>query len=89
MHIVADENIPLLQAFFADQGRLTTLPGRSIRREHLLDADALLVRSVTRVDPAMLEGTPVQFVGTCTIGTDHLDLPGLAAAGIQVASAPG
>lgn len=89
MHIVADENIPLLQAFFADQGRLTTLPGRSIRREHLLDADALLVRSVTRVDPAMLEGTPVQFVGTCTIGTDHLDLPGLAATGIQVASAPG
>ncbi|HBT58213.1 MAG TPA: 4-phosphoerythronate dehydrogenase, partial [Pseudomonas sp.] len=89
MHIVADENIPLLQAFFADQGRLTTLPGRSIRREHLLDADALLVRSVTRVDPAMLEGTPVQFVGTCTIGTDHLDLPGLAEAGIQVASAPG
>ena len=89
MHIVADENIPLLQAFFADQGRLTTLPGRSIRREHLLDADALLVRSVTQVDPAMLEGTPVQCVGTCTIGTDHLDLPGLAAAGIQVASAPG
>ena len=89
MHIVADENIPLLQAFFADQGRLTTLPGRSIRREHLLDADALLVRSVTRVDPAMLEGTPVQFVGTCTIGTDHLDLPGLATAGITVASAPG
>lgn len=89
MHIVADENIPLLQAFFADQGRLTTLPGRSIRREHLLDADALLVRSVTRVDPALLEGTPVQFVGTCTIGTDHLDLPGLATAGITVASAPG
>lgn len=89
MHIVADENIPLLQAFFADQGRLTTLPGRSIRREHLLDADALLVRSVTRVDAALLEGTPVQFVGTCTIGTDHLDLPGLAAAGITVASAPG
>lgn len=89
MHIVADENIPLLDAFFAPLGRITRLPGRQISREHLLDADALLVRSVTRVDPQLLADTPVRFVGTCTIGTDHLDLPGLAAAGIAVASAPG
>ena len=89
MHIVADENIPLLDAFFAPLGRITRLPGRQIGREHLLDADALLVRSVTRVDPQLLADTPVRFVGTCTIGTDHLDLPGLAAAGIAVASAPG
>jgi len=89
MRIVADENIPLLNAFFADQGEIATYPGREIGREHLMQADALLVRSVTKVDAALLAGTPVRFVGTCTIGTDHLDLNGLAAAGIQVASAPG
>ncbi|HCL42231.1 MAG TPA: 4-phosphoerythronate dehydrogenase, partial [Pseudomonas sp.] len=89
MHIVADENIPLLDAFFAPLGRITRLPGRQISHQDLTDADALIVRSVTRVDPQLLAGTPVRFVGTCTIGTDHLDLPGLAAAGVTVASAPG
>lgn len=89
MHIVADDNIPLLEAFFAAQGRLSTFPGRELENADLLDADVLLVRSVTRVDEALLSGTPVRFVGTCTIGTDHLDLPWLRAAGIQVASAPG
>lgn len=89
MHIVADENIPLLDEFFGEFGRLTRLPGRLIDHTALGDADVLLVRSVTRVSAGMLAGTPVRFVGTCTIGTDHLDLPGLAAAGIEVASAPG
>ncbi|MEH6564502.1 MAG: 4-phosphoerythronate dehydrogenase PdxB [Halopseudomonas sp.] len=89
MRIVADENIPLLTAFFAGQGEVTTHPGRAISREHLLQADALLVRSVTQVTPKLLAGTPVRFVGTCTIGTDHLDLPGLTAAGVSLASAPG
>lgn len=89
MHIVADENIPLLDEFLGELGRLTRLPGRLIDATSVADADVLLVRSVTRVSARMLAGTRVRFVGTCTIGTDHLDLPGLAAAGIQVASAPG
>ena len=89
MRLVADENIPLLDDFFAPFGDIVRLPGRSIDRAALIDADILLVRSVTPVTPALLRGTPVGFVGTCTIGTDHLDLPGLAAAGVSVASAPG
>lgn len=89
MHIVADENIPLLDEFLGGIGRLTRLPGRLIDQTSVADADVLLVRSVTRVSADMLAGTPVRFVGTCTIGTDHLDLPGLASAGIEVASAPG
>ncbi|WP_304638507.1 4-phosphoerythronate dehydrogenase PdxB [Pseudomonas sp.] len=89
MRIIADENIPLIDAFFSDFGDVVRLPGRTIAREHVLDADALILRSVTRVDAAVLAGTPVRFVGTCTIGTDHLDLAGLNAAGIDVASAPG
>lgn len=89
MHIVADENIPLLDEFLGDVGRLTRLPGRLIDKTSIVDADVLLIRSVTQVNAEMLAGTPVRFVGTCTIGTDHLDLPGLAAAGVEVASAPG
>ena len=89
MRLVADENIPLLDDFFAPFGDIVRLPGRSIDRAALIDADILLVRSVTPVTPALLRGTPVRFVGTCTIGTDHLDLPGLAAVGVSVASAPG
>ena len=89
MLLVADENIPLLDEFFADFGEIRRYPGRSISAEQVRDADALLVRSVTRVDEALLAGSRVRFVGTCTIGTDHLDLAYFASAGIHWASAPG
>lgn len=89
MLIVADENIPLLDAFFEGFGEIRRYPGRSIDRAAVADADVLLVRSVTQVDRALLEGSKVRFVGTCTIGTDHLDLEHFAQAGIHWASAPG
>ena len=89
MQIVADENIPLLDEFFAGQGAIRRAPGRTIDRAVLGDAELLLVRSVTRVDRALLQGSRVRFVGTCTIGTDHLDLDYFAEAGIAWASAPG
>ena len=89
MRIVADENIPLLDEFFAGFGEIRRLPGRAIDRAALADAELLLVRSVTRVDRALLAGSPVRFVGTCTIGTDHLDLDYFQQAGIAWASAPG
>ncbi|QJD57877.1 4-phosphoerythronate dehydrogenase PdxB [Pseudomonas sp. gcc21] len=89
MHIVADENIPLLDEFMSGFGRITRLPGRKIDASSVRHADVLLVRSVTKVTASMLAGSTVRFVGTCTIGTDHLDLHGLDKAGICVASAPG
>lgn len=89
MHIVADENIPLLDEFFAAFGSLRRLPGRAITAADVRDADLLLVRSVTQVNRALLEVSRVRFVGTCTIGTDHLDLDYFAAAGIAWSSAPG
>ncbi|MGY2290273.1 4-phosphoerythronate dehydrogenase PdxB [Pseudomonas sp. SDO528_S397] len=89
MLIVADENIPLLDAFFNGFGEIRRVPGRSIDRATVEQADVLLVRSVTQVNRALLEGTPVRFVGTCTIGTDHLDLDYFQQAGIQWSSAPG
>lgn len=89
MRILADENIPLVDAFFAAHGEIRRMPGRAINRAAVEQADVLLVRSVTRVDRELLEGSPVRFVGTCTIGTDHLDLDWFAEAGIDWASAPG
>ncbi|MFP5421738.1 MAG: 4-phosphoerythronate dehydrogenase PdxB [Gammaproteobacteria bacterium] len=89
MRIVADENIPLLDEFFAGFGEIRRLPGRSIDAAAVADADLLLVRSVTQVDRALLDGSAVKFVGTCTIGTDHLDLDYFQQAGITWASAPG
>jgi len=89
MRILADENIPLVESFFAEYGEIRRMPGRRINRAALEQADVLLVRSVTRVDRELLEGSQVRFVGTCTIGTDHLDLDYFAEAGIAWASAPG
>jgi len=89
LRIVADENIPYVNEFFSDFGNITTLPGRSMTAEDVSDADVLLIRSVTRVDSQLLEGSRVGFVGTCTIGVDHLDLDYLARAGISHCSAPG
>ncbi|MGM0433223.1 MAG: 4-phosphoerythronate dehydrogenase [Pseudomonadota bacterium] len=89
MRILADENIPALEACFGGPGEIRTLPGRSIRQADLLDVDVLLVRSVTRVNADLLAGTPVRWVGTATIGTDHLDTHFLEQQGIAWASAPG
>ena len=89
MLIVADENIPLIDAFFAGFGEIRRLPGRGIDRAAVAEADVLLVRSVTQVDRELLEGSAVRFVGTCTIGTDHLDLDYFQQAGIHWSSAPG
>lgn len=88
MNIVADRDMPGLE-LFEQLGRVTRLAGREIRAEDLVDAQILLVRSVTRVGADLLEGTAVRFVGSATIGTDHLDLEWLAGQGIQVAHAPG
>ena len=89
MKIIADQNMPLVEQLFTQYGDVKLLPGRAITSEDLVDAELLLVRSVTRVDRQLLEGTGVRFVGSATIGTDHIDLDYLAEAGIQFAHAPG
>ncbi|MBZ9557362.1 MULTISPECIES: 4-phosphoerythronate dehydrogenase PdxB [unclassified Modicisalibacter] len=89
MRILADQNIPLIEAFFGELGDITRLPGREIDAAAVRDHDILLVRSITRVDAALLEGSRVRFVGTCTIGTDHVDLDYLRERHIGFASAPG
>lgn len=74
MQIVADENIPLLEQFFSEFGEIHKVAGRTMTSEDVKNADILLVRSVTKVDEALIANSPVKFIGTCTIGTDHIDL---------------
>lgn len=86
--IVADENIPFAEQGFGKAGVVRLMGGREIDREAVEEADILLVRSVTRVDAALLEGSAVRFVGSATIGTDHVDQDFLREKGIVFAHAP-
>ncbi|MBR9885363.1 MAG: 4-phosphoerythronate dehydrogenase PdxB [Oceanospirillales bacterium] len=89
MKILADENIPALDALFADIGEIRRLPGRKLSAADVADSDILLVRSITRVDEPLLTDSRVGFVGTATIGTDHLDTQWLDRRGVRWCSAPG
>ena len=89
MLIVADENIPYVREAFGRLGDVLLTTGRTMTAESVHEADMLLVRSVTKVDRSLLEGSRVRFVGTATIGTDHVDLGYLRQAGIAFAAAPG
>jgi erythronate-4-phosphate dehydrogenase len=89
MLIVADENMPYAREVFSRLGEVRTPPGRTLTAEAVREADALMVRSVTRVNEALLTGSRVKFVGTATIGTDHVDKNWLAAQGIGFSAAPG
>ncbi len=89
MRIVADEQLADVQPLFAALGELTLLPADALTPGAVKNADALLVRSVTKVDATLLAGSAVQFIGTATSGMDHLDLPYLRQRGIEVVHAAG
>lgn len=88
LSLLVDENIPLADEAFGTVGTVRTMPGREMQRSDLVSTDVLLVRSVTRVGPDLLSGTPVHFVGSATIGTDHVDREWLKEEGIAFAHAP-
>lgn len=89
MKIVADTNIPFVKECFSSIGDVTVIPGRDMLPEIVADADALLVRSVTKVNEQLLSGGKVKFVATATIGFEHIDTDYLTANNIGFASAPG
>lgn len=87
--IVADENLAYAKELFSQFGEVKLLNGRKITNSVLKDTDALIIRSITHVNKSLLAGTKVRFVGTATIGTDHLDMEYLKSTGTVFASAPG
>ncbi|MFQ5429285.1 MAG: NAD(P)-dependent oxidoreductase [Phycisphaerae bacterium] len=89
MRIHIDEAVPGAADLFSRLGDVTPFPGRVLDPAALADADALIVRSVTRVDAGLLAGSRVRFVGSATAGTDHVDTDWLARRKIAFAAAPG
>ncbi|MGE0859727.1 MAG: NAD(P)-dependent oxidoreductase [Gammaproteobacteria bacterium] len=89
MQILADSQIPALAEHFGELGELRRFEGRALDRATLGDAEVLLVRSVTRVDAALVAGSRLRFVGTATAGIDHVDTAALVAAGIHFSDAAG
>ncbi|MFT7558699.1 MAG: erythronate-4-phosphate dehydrogenase [Flavobacteriales bacterium] len=89
MKIIVDENIPYANELFGIFGEVVALPGRDLKHDDVKDARALVVRSVSKVNESLLNNSKVEFVGTCTIGTDHLDKSYLEAHKIRYSSAPG
>ncbi len=89
MRIVADSQLVGVETEFASTGELVLCKAQDISPELVSRADALLVRSVTQVNEALLQGSSVRFVGTATSGMDHLDLAYLDSQKIKVVHAAG
>ena len=89
LKIVADKAIPFLEGVFDPYADMTYLPGDKIAPEDVRDADVLMVRTRTKCNADLLEGSKVKFIATATIGTDHIDFPYCDSKGIVVRNAPG
>ena len=89
MKIIADENLAFTEYFFSDLADVQQRSGRLLQHADVKDADALMIRSVTQVNHALIDQTQLQFVGSATIGTDHLDIEALQQQQIAWANAPG
>ena len=89
MRVVVDKNSPVVTEAFQQFGEVRALATKEITADSIRDADMVIVRSETKVTKEFLLGSSIRFVGTATIGTDHVDLEYLRAHGIGFASAPG
>ena len=75
MKFVIDQDIPFIRGVFEPYATTVYKEGALICRDDLMDADAIIIRTRTRCNEALLEGTPVKMISTATIGTDHIDIP--------------
>lgn len=87
--IVCCSNMPFVREAFSTLGEPFVKDGRTITAGDVRDAEILAIRSTTKVSREMLEGSSVKFVGTATIGTDHMDKAYMESVGIQWCFAPG
>lgn len=89
MKIVADKHIPFLEGVFEPYAEVVYIDGRQINHDDVVEADALIIRTRTKCNADLLDGTKVQLISTATIGTDHIDLDYCASHGIEVHNAEG
>ena len=89
IRIIADDKIPFLKGVLDQYADVTYLPGNLIGKEQLKDADALLIRTRTKCTEDLLKDTKVSFIGTATIGFDHIDTRFCERHQIKWSNAPG
>ncbi len=89
INLIADENIPFLKGVLEPFADVQYFPGHLISREIIRDADVLLIRTRTQCDPSLLDNTNVKFIGTATIGFDHIDTAYCESHHIKWVNAPG
>ncbi|MBW3696424.1 4-phosphoerythronate dehydrogenase [Vibrio sp. T187] len=90
MKILIDENMPYAEQLFSQLGEVVLKSGRTLTADDLVDVDALMIRSVTKVNEALLtKANKLKFVGTATAGMDHVDQALLKQRGIFFTAAPG
>lgn len=89
MKIIADKNIPFLKGIAEDFGDVTYLSGSEFTKESIKNADTLIVRTVTRFDKEILDGSSVKLICSATIGYDHIDTEYCDRHGISWKNAPG
>ena len=73
MKVVVDNKIPFIKGVLEKYADVVYIEGSGIARNDLLDADALIVRTRTKCNANLLEGTKIKFIATATIGFDHID----------------
>ncbi len=90
MKVVIDNKIPYIrEAMEALADEVVYLPGKEITANVVRDADALITRTRTQCNRQLLEGSKVRFIGTATIGFDHIDTEYCREAGITWSNCPG
>ncbi len=89
MKIIVDKAIPFVKGILEPWADVVYLPGKEICNEDVKDADALIIRTRTRCNADLLEGSSVRMIATATIGFDHIDLNYCREKGIEVATAAG
>lgn len=89
MKIVADRNIPFFEGVFEPYAEVIYKEGQDISVDDVRDADALVIRTRTRCDASLLDGSSVKLIATATIGTDHIDMEYCTSRGIEVHNAQG
>ena len=89
MKAVIDRAIPYVKGVLEPYAEVLYIDGCDFSRRDVADADLLIIRTRTRCDKALLEGSRVRMIATATIGFDHIDLDYCAARGIRVVTAAG
>lgn len=87
--ILIDDNIPYINGRLEPVADICYVDQFGFTPRNVHEADALIIRTRTRCDESLLEGSGVRLIATATIGTDQIDIPWCMSNGIKVVNSPG